>query len=381
MFEWVQFFEEMAKKLLAFRKHQKDLVAILEIAGVSGLKDQNPKGKKIPLEEIDPFTFTTLIIKHGDARRAIIFESIKKQLHLSSAAPKQFSGIPNVDARQAWLFPFQFERGSDDVAKLWNLFKEVVDDGIITESVFSAVKDVKYTGKAKLTQAMFRASPNKFFPIDGQTTSYLARLGLPSEFYSAKEYENICRQVLRRTDKPLYFQSHEAWLSNQSLNTEAKFQQAVFKKAASKRKVHYQEPAGGVDIPPKQTNKGVSSSYQRNTAVAAEALQQAKFKCEIDSKHKTFVSYSSNKPYVEAHHLVPISKQSSFNVSLDVTANVVSLCPTCHRLLHHGRASDKNKYLCNLLEKRQARLTEKEIQPDKRSLLSYYRGNLLEEEA
>ncbi|MDA8259067.1 MAG: HNH endonuclease [Betaproteobacteria bacterium] len=378
-FEWVPFYEEMAKKLLTFRNKQQELVAILEAVKVNGLKDEDPKGKKIPLEEVDPFTFTTLINKHSGNRQAIILKSIRKKLQLSSVAPTHFAGIPNVDARQAWLFPYKFERGSDDVAKLWDLFEEVVNRGKITESAFSAAQGVKYAGKAKLTQAMFRASPSTFFPVDGQTTHFLARLGLPNEFKSAQEYENICSQVRNRTNKAPYVNSYEAWLSNQGPITEAQYQQAVLKKATSKKKAKHQEPAGGAPVP-KQTSKGVSSGYQRNPAVAADALAQARFNCEIDPNHKTFVSSAKKLPYVEAHHLVPISKQASFSFSLDVTANVVALCPTCHRLLHHGRGADKKEYLRKLFGKRKKRLSEREIQMDEKTLLSYYRGDLLEED-
>jgi 5-methylcytosine-specific restriction protein A len=41
---------------------------------------------------------------------------------------------------------------------------------------------------------------------------------------------------------------------------------------------------------------------------------------------------------MEAHHLVPLSAQELFNTSgLDSIANIVCLCPNCHKNLHYGK--------------------------------------------
>jgi len=52
----------LSKKLLAFRSQQLRLIEILKESGVTkGLTDKNPKNIVIPLSEIDPFTFVSLI--------------------------------------------------------------------------------------------------------------------------------------------------------------------------------------------------------------------------------------------------------------------------------------------------------------------------------
>jgi len=65
-------------------------------------------------------------------------------------------------------------------------------------------------------------------------------------------------------------------------------------------------------------------------------LQISHFTCEVDSNHRSFISKKTRENYCEGHHLVPMGKQSSYNYSLDIHANIVSLCPNCHRILHHG---------------------------------------------
>jgi 5-methylcytosine-specific restriction protein A len=56
---------------------------------------------------------------------------------------------------------------------------------------------------------------------------------------------------------------------------------------------------------------------------------------------------------MEAHHLIPLSTQDYFEYSLDVDANIVCLCPTCHRKLHYGNSiKDDLKRLYDLRIKR-----------------------------
>jgi 5-methylcytosine-specific restriction enzyme A len=329
---------------------------------------------------MDPFTFVSLINTQSSSKRAAILESLKTQLGIASVAPTHFLGIPKVDARKAWLFPYKYDRKPDDVKRLWALYMDVMKGGELPELSFAEARSVKYAGTAKLTQAIFRAAPKRFFPVDGQTTSYLARLRLPNAYETAKEYQDICKQVREKVDRELFVQSHDAWFENQKTpSIEAKFQQAALQNATAESSKNFKEASGGIKLPPIR-KMGSTGGYQRNPAVAAAAIRKARFKCEIDPEHETFVSKARGKPYVEAHHLVPLSNQAGFNVSLDVTANVVALCPTCHRLFHHGKEADKKPGLSQLFRNRTPLLKEKEILLTERELLKSYRGDILTEE-
>jgi 5-methylcytosine-specific restriction protein A len=112
--------------------------------------------------------------------------------------------------------------------------------------------------------------------------------------------------------------------------------------------------------------------YIRDPKKAAKALKRAGYQCELDSSHKTFVSRATGKPYVEAHHLIPVNAQDDFSNSLDVMANIVCLCPECHRLLHYGK--DIEAPLRTLYEKRKSQLHECGIDITFEKLLSYYLG-------
>ncbi len=87
-------------------------------------------------------------------------------------------------------------------------------------------------------------------------------------------------------------------------------------------------------------------SLLRDPTVAANALCNADYKCEICASHPTFIRKSNRKPYTEPHHLVPMKAQKDFTVSLDVENNVVSLCSNCHNQIHYGEnVDDVLKYL------------------------------------
>lgn len=165
--------------------------------------------------------------------------------------------------------------------------------------------------------------------------------------------------------------------------SEAQYQQTVLDKAQPKgnaKTAPLEEPDGGIPIPPKQPAKG-KGSYARDPNIAAAALAKANFKCELDASHTTFVSSAKNLPYVEAHHFVPMGQQLNYPFSLDVTANIVALCPLCHKLLHHAKPKDKRQHLLKLLALRQEKLQEKGIAVSSEALLGYYNKDLLEDEA
>lgn len=94
------------------------------------------------------------------------------------------------------------------------------------------------------------------------------------------------------------------------------------------------------------------SSYKRNIEISAFALVNSNFTCEINKDHTFFISKKTKRSYMEAHHIIPISAQSKFDHNLDILPNIVSLCPICHKQLHHGTKDDRDKILIKLWDKR-----------------------------
>lgn len=122
----------------------------------------------------------------------------------------------------------------------------------------------------------------------------------------------------------------------------------------------------------KQTGRK-SGKYNRNSLTAKKAIVSAKYKCEIDGSHEEFVSRATGENYVEAHHLIPIGYQDDFTKSIDVEANIVSLCAGCHRKLHHATYTDIKPLIEHLYSNRINRLKDCEIEISKGTLLGYYK--------
>ena len=112
--------------------------------------------------------------------------------------------------------------------------------------------------------------------------------------------------------------------------------------------------------------------YQRDHTVIENALYASGYTCEGMCGCDLFIRQDGKNNYTEGHHLIPLSFQPLFEYSLDVEANVVSLCPRCHRLLHYGQ--EKSQLLLTLYEKRIARLRMCGIAISYEKLLLLYSG-------
>jgi len=92
--------------------------------------------------------------------------------------------------------------------------------------------------------------------------------------------------------------------------------------------------------------------YKRNPQLALIRFHKSNFKCEIDSSHVTFTSQRTNRPFLEAHHFIPMKFQEDFTYPLDNIDNIISLCPTCHRAFHHAIPKEKINFISNIYRKR-----------------------------
>lgn len=110
---------------------------------------------------------------------------------------------------------------------------------------------------------------------------------------------------------------------------------------------------------------------KRDAQRAANALQNADYRCEYDETDRTFLR-KNGKPYTEPHHLIPISRYADFKCSVDVEENIVSLCSHCHNLLHYGRMEDKEKILKKLYNERITMLKKAGLDLTFEQLKSYY---------
>lgn len=75
----------------------------------------------------------------------------------------------------------------------------------------------------------------------------------------------------------------------------------------------------------------IVTEYKRNPKVVAKVLKRANGVCELCDEPAPFVRKTDNTPYLETHHITPLSEGG-----FDKIDNVVAVCPNCHAKQHYG---------------------------------------------
>jgi 5-methylcytosine-specific restriction protein B len=216
-FTWIPAFSALSTWLATQKDYQSNLIDTLESIGVkNGLTDRDSSDHESRLSEIDPFTFFAMLMKQGEEKRLIIFQSLVKELNLDVSAPEDFDGVPSAQALRAWLFPYKRTRTPDMVETLWQVFFKARNRDIGTE-LFEQALRVPNTGFAKLTQCLFYAYPDTYLPIDSQTRPWLEKNSIQEPKHSWESYIDCLDKVRDRfPDKSFPEISREAWLENRN---------------------------------------------------------------------------------------------------------------------------------------------------------------------
>ena len=120
---------------------------------------------------------------------------------------------------------------------------------------------------------------------------------------------------------------------------------------------------------PRKINSS-TSRYVRSAFEKQKALNLSNGKCQMPGCcHELFVN-KNGEPYLEVHHIIPMNAQGNFESNIDIADNMVCLCPSCHREVHHGKNA-KEKVL-SLYKTRREILSEKGISVDEDELLEFY---------
>ncbi len=111
-------------------------------------------------------------------------------------------------------------------------------------------------------------------------------------------------------------------------------------RSARKQKRPVRPPEGNKNP---STRSGSSTFYNRDPAIGAWVLNQAKGKCESCGSEAPFLT-SEGEPFLEVHHVHQLSDGGP-----DTIENAVAVCPNCHRALHY--ASDRQPRALRLYER------------------------------
>ena len=168
LFQWIPWFEELAKKVQEGRREGL----------VKRAKQVNWAGGRLAVlaqgdKKADPLTFFYHLasIARGAARRKTVYASVAKEFGIMSDLDYGLSDsfiFPQGDPRNV-----EFHDAGDDPNLLWDMFDQAracgsggeSDDPAIADT-FAKTLQVKGAGIAKLTQVLFLINPRAFLPFD-----------------------------------------------------------------------------------------------------------------------------------------------------------------------------------------------------------------------
>ncbi len=207
MFSWIAIHKEAIHRILEHRKKQAELLALLremeeKKLKVISLDDQGPNGQKIPLAEIDPFTFLASFNRNvTENNRRENWRFLKKRWTLQAPVPDDFTGIPTFPIIRSWLFPWARDREPDHMDRLWEVASVAVDGDIndVDEELFNRCLKLKQVGIASLTIGLFWINPEKFLPADHKTKRYGEAKGVTAE--PAESYQSYHEWLKQMTEQ------------------------------------------------------------------------------------------------------------------------------------------------------------------------------------
>lgn len=121
-FDWINFYSELATKLLSFKNDRKTLIEKIKSVYTS-IDMKIPKldsGEEII--DIDPFTVFGLFNKGiTNSNRLSIITGIANEFGIEAKIPDNFDGIPVLNNLKATFYGFD-KRKENDIEHLWELF-------------------------------------------------------------------------------------------------------------------------------------------------------------------------------------------------------------------------------------------------------------------
>jgi len=217
-YTWVKTHKELVEYLAKMEDRQENLIEELKKADINVADDEDPKGVKFSLKEIDPFTFLFHSYKH---KTKSLSKLQKLAENLQITIPNDIDGVPLVIGTNVWIFPYKYHRNENEIERLWDFFHKAKEHKI-TEKDFEDVLSIKGINTPKLTQSLFIIDPEYYLCIDGMTNPYLRNiLDINPNFNTFREYQTILEKVRdKEKGKPFYQLSLEAWKYGQKTKSE-----------------------------------------------------------------------------------------------------------------------------------------------------------------
>ena len=185
-FEWIEFYQEFARKLLKYKTDRKLLISIVKQVYKNAEINMPKLEINNDIVDIDPFTIFGLFNKGITCdNRLKIMSGFAKELDIQSPLPKSFASIPVLNNQNATYYSFVNTRGESDIDDLWGLFESALkyssnqnqENKLRFSHFFDITINKKGNGNSKITMGLFWIAPNTFLNLDRRNEWYIYQSG------------------------------------------------------------------------------------------------------------------------------------------------------------------------------------------------------------
>lgn len=187
-FSWVDFYMELADRLLPYKDDRSALIEKLQALYANlGMKFPKLDSGDAPAD-IDPYTVFGLFNKGISlANRTKIAAALGRELGVNAQPPTAFPGTPLLNNLNAtfYLFADDHRRGDHDIDNLWRMFEAQLAlaraDNAHTQAEFAAAYNdaIEQVGLSwKLSMGLFWARPLRFINLDSRSRWFMGDMAL-----------------------------------------------------------------------------------------------------------------------------------------------------------------------------------------------------------
>lgn len=221
-YQWVQFYEALADKLLEFSDKRSELFELMK-----KLRSEQPLMKYLNFERedwwgprnhhMDPLTVIGILNRGTtDANRIKLSKLLAETFGVEIPVPTQFVGIPVLNNMNS------FFNGPNEI---WELFVQAMASAqagsFLDEfkDAFEKAISVKGNGLAYITMGLYWIRPNVFMPLDGNSRAFVSAyygIAAPSGNCTGEEYiaflKTLKAKVAEQSPDMTFPEiSHTAW--------------------------------------------------------------------------------------------------------------------------------------------------------------------------
>lgn len=246
-YDWVEFYKEFAKKLLAYKSNRQALIDIVKSVYEETEINLPTLEKDNNIVDIDAFTIFGLFNKGlREENRIKIISSFKEKLGVEAPIPTTFNSIPVLNNQNATFYYFIDSRDPEDIDALWSLFDTALkyaddpssENRIAMSKWFDRAITRKGNGNGKITMGLYWIAPNAFLNLDGKNEWFIYESGrIPADIVEklpkiepkipAEKYFDIIESVRKYLATSPEFKdfkdlSAEAWRYADEVNQQIK---------------------------------------------------------------------------------------------------------------------------------------------------------------